>query len=270
MNILFTGHKGFLGREMIPYLSQNHNVLCPNIRYTNSVDVDEFIKNNPIDIILHAAIKGGRRVVVDEPDDCCDNITMFENLAKHGIKMINFDSGASFDRRRSVHNVKEDELGEHIPVDYYGLSKYVTGVRCRDFAHTYNLRFFNVWGPQETPDRFTKVNVNNYINNKEIVIFKDIYMDLFYIEDTKKVVDYYLNPNTQMYKDVNLVYKDNNTLSEFSNMINQLSDHKVDIKILEEGFGKSYCGNGKVLSYLGLDLMGLEKSLEHYYEACIC
>lgn len=83
-------------------------------------------------------------------------------------------------------------------------------------------------------------------------------------------MDYYLNPDTQMYKDVNLVYEDNNTLSEFANMINQLSDHKVDIKILEEGFGKSYCGNGKVLSYLGLDLMGLEKSLEHYYEACIC
>jgi len=44
MNILFTGHKGFLGREMVPYLSQNHNVLCPDIRYTDSRSVDDFIK----------------------------------------------------------------------------------------------------------------------------------------------------------------------------------------------------------------------------------
>ena len=80
MNILFTGHKGFLGREMIPYLSQNHNVLCPDIRYTDSRSVDDFIKTNPIDIILHAAIRGGRRTKIDESDDCYDNILMFENL----------------------------------------------------------------------------------------------------------------------------------------------------------------------------------------------
>ena len=269
MNILFTGHKGFLGREMIPYLSQNHNVLCPNIRYTNSVDVDEFIKNNPIDVILHAAIKGGRIVVVDEPEDCYDNILMFENLAKHGIKMINFDSGASYDRRRSIYGVYEEEIGDHIPVDYYGLSKFVTGWKCGDFEHTYNLRFFNVWGPQETDDRFTKVNVDNYINGQEIVIFRNKYMDFFYIEDTKKVVDLYLSSD-DLPKNINLVYPENVMLTDVANIINNLSKHNVPVKILKEGLDNSYCGNGSLLRALCPGLLGLEKSFKHYYESCIC
>ena len=269
MNILFTGHKGFLGREMIPYLSQNHNVLCPNIRYTNSVDVDEFIKNNPIDVILHAAVKGGRRVVVDEPEDCYDNILMFENLAKHGIKMINFDSGASYDRRRSIYGVYEEEIGDHIPVDYYGLSKFVTGWKCGDFEHTYNLRFFNVWGPQETDDRFTKVNVDNYINGQEIVIFRNKYMDFFYIEDTKKVVDLYLSSD-DLPKNINLVYPENVMLTDVANIINNLSKHNVPVKILKEGLDNSYCGNGSLLRALCPGLLGLEKSFKHYYESCIC
>ena len=269
MNILFTGHKGFLGREMIPYLSQNHNVLCPDIRYTNSVDVDEFIKNNPIDVILHAAIKGGRRVVVDEPEDCYDNILMFENLAKHGIKMINFDSGASYDRRRSIYGVYEEEIGDHIPVDYFGLSKFVTGWKCGDFEHTYNLRFFNVWGPQETDDRFTKVNVDNYINGQEIVIFRNKYMDFFYIEDTKKVVDLYLSSD-DLPKNINLVYPENVMLTDVANIINNLSKHNVPVKILKEGLDNSYCGNGSLLRALCPGLLGLEKSFKHYYESCIC
>ncbi len=269
MNILFTGHKGFLGREMIPYLSQNHNVLCPDIRYTNSVDVDEFIKNNPIDVILHAAVKGGRRVVVDEPEDCYDNILMFENLAKHGIKMINFDSGASYDRRRSIYGVYEEEIGDHIPVDYYGLSKFVTGWKCGDFEHTYNLRFFNVWGPQETDDRFTKVNVDNYINGQEIVIFRNKYMDFFYIEDTKKVVDLYLSSD-DLPKNINLVYPENVMLTDVANIINNLSKHNVPVKILKEGLDNSYCGNGSLLRALCPGLLGLEKSFKHYYESCIC
>ena len=268
MNILFTGHKGFLGREMVPYLSQNHNVLCPDIRYTDSRSVDDFIRDNPIDIILHAAIKGGRRTKIDESDDCYDNILMFENLCKHGIKMINFDSGASFDRRRSVHKVKEEDLGQHIPVDYYGLSKFVTGWKCRSFDHTYNLRFFNVWGPEETPDRFTKVNVNNYINHKDIHVFQDKYMDFFYIEDTKKVVDLYLD-NDGLPKDVNLIYQDKLTLVDFANMMNNLSDYKVPIKIHKDDLAYSYCGDGSLLRALCPDLMGLEKSLQHYYESCI-
>jgi len=183
--------------------------------------------------------------------------------------MINFDSGASYDRRRSIYGVYEEEIGDHIPVDYYGLSKFVTGWKCGDFEHTYNLRFFNVWGPQETDDRFTKVNVDNYINGQEIVIFRNKYMDFFYIEDTKKVVDLYLSSD-DLPKNINLVYPENVMLTDVANIINNLSKHNVPVKILKEGLDNSYCGNGSLLRALCPGLLGLEKSFKHYYESCIC
>lgn len=268
MNILFTGHKGFLGRELIPHLSKDHNILFPEIDYTKSELVDSFIQNHKVDVILHAAIKGGRRIKKDSSDDFYTNILMFENLCKYGIKLINFDSGASFDRRRSIHKVSESELGECIPIDYYGLSKYLTAQKCGFCEHTYNLRFFNVFGPKETDDRFTKVNLYNYINKKEIVVFKDKYMDFFYIEDTKKVLDLYLKRN-DLPKDINLVYNQKTTLSDVANMMNNLSSHKVPIKILDSSQDSSYCGNGSILKSLNLNLNGLEKSLKDYHES-IC
>ena len=35
MNILFTGHRGFLGREVIPHLLKTHDVFYADIDYTN-------------------------------------------------------------------------------------------------------------------------------------------------------------------------------------------------------------------------------------------
>jgi len=268
MNILFTGHRGFLGKELIPYLSQKYNILCPEIDYTKSEDIDNFILNNKIDIILHAATKGGRRVKKDSSEDFFTNMLMFQNLCKYGIKLINFDSGAAFDRRRSIYKVTESEIGKHIPIDYYGLSKCLTGRECKYHEHTYNLRFFNVFGIKETNDRFTKVNIKNYIDETEIIIFKNKYMDFFYIEDTKKVVDLYLH-DEDLPKDINLVYEEKNTLFDIADMINKSSNHKVPIEILDTGMDNSYCGDGSLLKSLNFNFIGLEKSIQKYYEEYI-
>ena len=49
-------------------------------------------------------------------------------------------------------------------------------------------------------------------------------------------------------------------------MINNLSDHTVEIDIRERGMEKSYCGSGNLLSTLGLKLNGLEYELNSTYE----
>jgi len=50
-------------------------------------------------------------------------------------------------------------------------------------------------------------------------------------------------------------------------MINNLSDYKVPIDILEEGYEKSYSGSSLYLDELGLELDRLEKSLSYVYES---
>ena len=91
-------------------------------------------------------------------------------------------------------------------------------------------------------------------------------MDFFGIEDTKKVVDLYLKGRKSLPKDINLVYSDNKKLSDVADMINNLSDYKVLINILERGTDNSYCSSGETLNQLGLELNGLEKELRNCYE----
>lgn len=265
MNILFTGHRGFLGRELIPYLSENHNVYYPEIDYTKRDQIDLFLSETKIDFILHAAIKGGRRVRQDISDDFYINMMMFENLASLKIPMINFCSGAAFGRQKDIFLSEEIKVGNRIPEDFYGFAKCLITQRCRQLEHVYNLRFFNVFGP-ETPDNmFTTVNIKNYIHKREIVIFKDKFMDFFGIEDTKKVLDLYLS-NNDLPKEVNLVYENKTKLSDVANLINNLSTHKVNIDVLESGNDNSYCGSGSVLKTLGLNLNGLDKEIRNCYE----
>lgn len=269
MNILFTGHRGFLGRELIPHLQKEHNVTFSEANYAGIRDTEFFFRNRSFDLIIHSAVRGGRRIRADIADDFHNNMLMFENLAAQKIPMITFCSGAAYGRQDDIFNVDENEVGKRIPEDYYGLSKYLITQRCKQLHHVYNLRFFNVFGPLTPNNMFTTVNIKNYIYKREIVIFKDKYMDFFGIEDTKKVLDLYLKDRNNLPKEINLVYGENKKLSDVAEMINNLSDHKVSVDFLERGMDKSYCASGQTLKGLGLELNGLEKELRNCYEQYI-
>ena len=270
MKILFTGQRGNLGKEVIPLLEEEHLVQSYNLDYSDFDAVNSFFRNREIDFIIHAAIRGGRRVRADIADDFHNNMAMFENLAAQNIPMINICSGAAYGRQDDIFNVSEKSFGERIPPDYYGLSKYLITHRCRQLNHVYNLRFFNVFGACAPKDMFTTANITNYINKREIVVFKDKFMDFFGVRDAYKVIDIYLKSGKDrknLPKELNLVYPKTTLLSEVADMINNLSDYKVPVDILEPGTDRAYCASGDQLSKLNLNLDGLQKSLEYVYES---
>ena len=133
---------------MIPLLEKDHTVQYANVDYSDPNIVDSFFRNRSVDFIIHAAIRGGRRVRVDTADDLYNNLQMFENLAELGIPMINICSGAAYGRQDHIIGVSERQFGKKIPTDYYGFAKYLISHRCRQYDHVYNLRFFNVFGAQ--------------------------------------------------------------------------------------------------------------------------
>ena len=269
MKILFTGSRGNLGKELIPLLEEDHLVHYCDIDYSNFDCVNSFFRNREIDFIIHAAIRGGRRVRADIADDFYNNMMMFECLASQNIPMINLCSGAAYGRKDDIMSVSEQDFGKRIPDDYYGLSKYLISHRSRQLNHVYNLRFFNVFGKYSPKDMFTTANILNYIHKREIVIFKDKFMDFFGVLDAKKVIDLYLMGRKDLPQEVNLVYPETTKLSEVAEMINNLSDYKVPIDILESGFDKSYCGNSQYLNSLGIEFNGLKKSLEYCYNSFV-
>jgi GDP-L-fucose synthase len=89
-------------------------------------------------------------------------------------------------------------------------------------------------------------------------------MDFFYIDDLITLVKFYLN-KTYIPEEINAVYNKKYLLSEIANIINNLSNYKIDISIEQEGLSKTYVGKSTRLDILSLELKGLEQGILETY-----
>lgn len=269
--ILFTGANGFIGKQIIPLLeAEGWEVVKPSskeVRLDVQSEVDSLFEGQTYHAIIHGAIKGGRRDVEDGPEVFYTNMQIFENIFKHISKsniFINLDSGASYGRPAPVEEPSPKHFGQIIPVDLYGFSKYCIAKRVLQHPYAINLRIFGCFGPHEESTRFFSTNINNYINKKPIKITKDRKIDFIYANDLYKIISHFLNLVEEFdYRDINCVYDKKYYLSEIADMINNVSDHKVDI-IKKGNYNEfSYCGTSNNLS---VEYEGLEKGIKDCYE----
>lgn len=275
---MITGCSGFLGKELLS-ISKPECVLFPTNRQildlTKQKQVENYIRDNKIDIILHAAIKGGRRTKEDQASDYYENILAFENLIrnlKHIKMFINYDSAASYDRSIGIDGCSESDFPRSVPIDFYGSSKYTIANRIRNLDKCYNLRIFNCFGVNETEDRMIKGNILKYIHKEQMIINYDKIMDFFFIDDLIKITEHYIkkcfdNRYSDLPQDINLCYNKKYRLSDITNFINKLSDYQVPVQIkteLRENF--NYYGVSQEISKLNLDLVGLERGIMKMYQ----
>lgn len=268
MKILITGANGFIGNNLVSSL-KDHEVIGINrndLDLNNRIEVDRFFKYKSFDIVIHCAISGGRRQILDGPEVLWENLSMLYNLLnnKHKFtKLINIASGAELDRSRSI-DLNSLYFKDRYPLDYYGMSKNIISRIIDSEKNMHNIRIFNVFGYNEDDDRMIKSSIKKYISKNEIVIHQDKLMDFFYIEDLISLINYYIN-NNAFPKDINAVYKTKYHLSEIAQIINNLSDYKVNIKIEQKGLSNSYIGNGMVTEMLPIEFKGLEKGITEIY-----
>jgi nucleoside-diphosphate-sugar epimerase len=112
-----------------------------------------------------------------------------------------------------------------------------------------------------------KKNILNYINKKYIVILQDRYFDFFYISDLYRVIVHILF-NTPTFKTIDCSYQEKTKLSDIANKINNLSNHKVDVEILDQALGREYRGNPSTIinGRMSYNLRGLDYGLKMTYE----
>jgi GDP-L-fucose synthase len=266
MNILITGANGFLGTELTKYFCKNNNVIPANRSILDPRDLSSvinFFNNNKIDIIIHTAIKGGKRGQEENIDTFFDNLKMFDNLLNQSENklLINFGSGAEFDRRTNIDSQKEEAVYKTIPEDYYGLSKNLITRKILKSKNAFNLRLFGCFGANEEPQRLFK----NCLNSKVPTILEDRYMDYFYVEDVCLVVEHLINNHqTYKYRDINLCYDKKYKLSELASKILSKNNDKKEVKILKTNLDLNYTGSSERLRELNIDLHGLDNGLERY------
>jgi nucleoside-diphosphate-sugar epimerase len=251
MKILITGANGYIGKSLYNALKDKYEVTLitrDKIDLTNSDKVNFFFLNTYFDIVLHCAIEGGHRLEKDNWNVMDDNLMIYYNLLQNKKsfgKFINFGSGA-----------------ELYMIDTpYGLSKNVIRKSLLDKEGFYNIRMFGLFDENELNTRFIKANIKRYINNEPIEIHQDKIMDFFYMKDLIKLIEYYIN-NLNPPKEIDCKYTDYFSLKEISHIINNLDNHKVEIKIKQKGFGNKYAGT---YTDLGINFIGLYKGIKETY-----
>lgn len=252
MRILITGGNGYIAKSIHSYLNSKYEVTTVRRTDFDLTDPHETLKyfsNKYFDVVIHCAVTGGSRLKEESWRDLDNNLKMYYNLlnCKNKFsKLIHFGSGAE----------------TNAPETPYGLSKRVIANSITEQDNFYNIRIYGVFDENELNTRFIKANIKRYINKEPIIVYQDKYMDFFYMKDLISLVEFYIL-NNDLPKEIDCSYITVHTLSDIANMINQLSDYKVNIIIENKEMGKSYIGtfNGIVLN----NFTGLEDGIKEMY-----
>jgi UDP-glucose 4-epimerase len=275
VKILLTGGNGFLAKEIYEDLKDKYEIVNVSRTSHKSVDLTNkeqvklfFEENLYFDFVIHTAIKGGKRTDIDNYEVLLDNVLMFNNIIQNKDKfgkMFNFCSGAAFRGNGDTDKVKECEIINHWPKNFYGLSKNIISRRILELDYVYNFRIFGCFGVNEEESRFIKSCFRSIKNNKEILVHQNKEMDFFYSKDLIKVLEYYMNnSNKELPSDINLVYSDKKTLLDIAKTIKDLTKSDICCIVQDNSQGKPYTGSGDELQKLPLKLIGLKQGIKEY------
>ena len=254
MNIFITGSNGFIGTHLKEYLNKNYskyNLFTPSSKdldLVNEEEVDNYILGNKIDIIIHLANKGGDRTTVDMKNVTEYNLRIFFNIAKHEKnvkKIISFGSGAEYSKHKPIVDAHEEDYLDAQPLDEYGFYKSITSKYIEKSDNIVQLRVFGAYGEYENY-RFKFIS-NSIVKNLlklPIIINKNVYFDYIYINDLLKMIDWTIHSETKE-KIYNVTTGKKIDLITLANLVNEVSDFKSEIKVLNQGLNNEYTSNNE-------------------------
>jgi len=273
MRILITGCNGFIGRNLVKYFDGHHLVDFISRKDLNLLDTDavkKFFEGKKYHLVIHTAVEGGRRMIVDSSNIVYQNILMVYNLLdnqEHFERMITFGSGAELDRRFDIN--KETDESKRYPIDFYGISKSIIHKLSLVEPKLYNFRIFNCFGADENKDRMIRGNIERYIRKEPMTLFSNRLMDFFYIEDLGLMVEYFLKNPFFPHKVVNCTYDKHVRLKDVMDIINTLNNYEVEI--IEKYDDSKNKINVTSTDYVGMqtnlpiNFIGLEAGIQKVY-----
>ena len=225
-----TGKIGFVGNNLSESFCKKYDLLTPTrdeLDLTDYGAVSRYFDTHSVDIVIHCAS------VAD--DILSTDLKMFFNLEKHSSnieKLIYFGTGAEYDKRFDIVEVSEDDISKRIPVDGYGLAKYIMNAYARHSDNMYNLRFFGIFGKYED---WTYKFISNLcckaIFDLPLTIRRECRFDYIYIYDLPEVVEWVIE-NEPNYHDYNFVSGKPVLLTEIADIVKDVSGKDLDIVIL--------------------------------------
>lgn len=282
--IAIMGARGFVGKSLTEHLQEGYSVYPITRNEFSLLDenaVKEFIEKEKIDVVIHCANQGGSRKTgydVQAPDVIGNNLKMFFNVERcltPEQKLINFGSGAQYNKQRDLIKVSEDTIGEVLPKDDYGYSKYVMSkyIQAAGKENIYNPIIFGLFGKYE--DYTFKFISNAIIKNllkMPIVINQNVVFDYLYLGDFLRILDLAIETDFKN-KEFNITPTESIDLVSIVNIINECGNFKSEVTVKNPGLNYQYTGDNKrLLENVGKDFaftpykQAIEELYQYYEE----
>ena len=254
--IAVMGARGFVGRNLVEHLNGRYEVHPITRDQFNLLDekaVKGFFESLEIDVVIHCANQGGSRKTAydqENTDVIGNNLRMFFNLERcmtPRMKLISFGSGAQYDKARDLMKVSEESVGESIPKDDYGFSKYVISKYIGKCRQIYNPIIFGLFGKYEDYSfKFISNAILKNILHMPIEIHRNVVFDYLYINDFLKIIELVVE-NDFEHKEFNITPNDSIDLVTIAKYINQYSHYQSEIVVKNAGLNFQYSGSNKRL-----------------------
>ena len=277
--ILLTGGEGFVGRNLRESLARrpDFTLFSPGqaeLDLTDSGQVAACLAATQPDLIIHSATSNTVGKGYDS-DVCEQNLRMFFNLVRHrpaGALLYTLCSGSSYNRDNWVENMREDYLGQHIPSDSQGFSKFVIASHARHLEDVVTLRLFGIFGRHEDYRyKFISNTIAKRLAGLEITLIRDALYDYLDVEDFCAIVDRLIDGDVRQ-GEFNVTPDESVRLSRIVELVDQNLGIDRGYTIATPGLGRPYTGNnGRLRSTLeNLDFSSMESSIRklirHYTE----
>lgn len=270
--ILLTGGSGFIGTHVFNILKEKYDIIAPSrqeLDVRDGLAVSQFIVNSKFDIIIHLATPSpARSPDADSYDKLFeDSIKIFMNfysVRNYCEKILYSGSGAEYDKRFDIMSVEEEEIGKSIPIDEYGMAKYIINNMIRSSKNIYNLRLFGCFGPGEHNSKFITHAVRCALNNQSITIRQNCLFDYIYIDNYVKYLEYFIN-NTPKFHDYNAVSGRRVSLIEIAGIVATKLESMHNYSVEKAGYNREYtANNSRILQETKLDkeLLTLEDGID--------
>lgn len=271
--ILLTGAgpHGFIGRNIATALRERYTVFTPSSRELDLCDYDRlarYAEEHGIDAVIHGAAQS---MIHTGPESAMQHdLQMFFNLDKLSRqldKVLYFGSGAEFDKRLPMENIREEELGRSIPNEYYGLEKYIMALHAQNSRNIYNLRLFGVFGRYEHwQSKFISNLCCKAMHGLPLTVRQNCMFDYLFVEDLPSIVVWFLEHQPK-YHDYNVCTGHPVDLISIAHMARECAGKDLPILVAKGGWNMAYTADNRRLTeeYGPLQLHDLRSAVSSLY-----
>lgn len=246
--ILFTGGSGFVGKNVIPFLSEKYKVYAPDRNTLNLRDpkaVREYLGNECFDAVVHCANPNPVK------NSACDSADMmFEDSLRCFMHFYNqrdlcgrilyLGSGAEFNKTMDMSQIREEEIHRSMPEDEYGCAKYIMNELASAASNIYNLRLFACYGPYDHESKFITHAIRCCLKGEDITIRQNCMFDYLHVYDLEKIMEWFIDAGSIGYHDYNIASGVRYSLSDIADEVRRQMHTGNKIVLQKDGWNKEY------------------------------